>query len=982
MKSIQCDVSIIGGGSTGTGLARDLAMRGFQVVLVEKGDLSHGTTGRYHGLLHSGGRYAVKDPTAAKECIEENIILRKILPFCIEDTGGFFVLTPWDDPDYASQFVQGCRAAGIPIEEVPISRMLKAEPYLNKNISRCFQVPDGSADSFLASEANIYSARAFGAQVFTYHPVISFIKSSNQVKGVICLDLETNEEMHIHCSLVVNASGAWAGKIANLAGVQVQMLPGKGTMLALNHRIVQKVINRCKLPSDGDILVPIHDVAIFGTTDIPVKDPDHFGIDHWETRLIIEEGEKIIPGLRDMRFLRAWAGVRPLYRDNQPINDRDVSRAFVLLDHEKRDGLENFITITGGKWTTYRKMAEVTADLVSQKLQKPTKCRTHLEPLEHPYDRKNSKSFFTPGGKLSEIEKGRKYSELICECELVTKEEILLSIRSEKPKSLDDLRRETRIGMGPCQGGFCTLRVAGILHQETGEEITKINQAILDFLEERKKGILPVLWGKQLQQEWFDDLIFDSLLNVHQLTGVNSSPFRAEPYAPPGDQEANPPTEVQTLPNDPLQFPGQKFPSNRKRTNTFDVVVIGGGLAGLTAAWRLSNRGAKVCLVTKGRGALLWHAGCIDLLGRMPEGNRLPIDSPFDYIDQMDEHLPFHPYTFLGKDTIRQALDQFANLCNRYEYPLQGNGVDNWFLPASSGAVRPTAYAPSTMTAGDMRSANQTLILGFQGYLDFHPRFVSENLSLHGSPTRYDFVNLVQNQPRQGLSTSRLADLFDDKEFLQRVIQEVKRILKSPQYKGIERVGFPAVLGRKKPTQNMREMAEAIEKPVFEIPTLPPSIPGLRLHEILTSEIRKMKGKIVEGSRVTHSIIAGSKVEGFYAEAAARLNSFYSERFVLATGGILGGGFSKPFDRNIREDIFGLPVKLPSDPPNLGTVRQYQLAGIQVNRQFQPINLDSEVILENLWCVGTCLYQADPVATKSFEGISLATGFRMGEILA
>src|SRR4030065_1887648 len=114
MRNIQTEILVIGGGATGSGVARDLAMRGFKTLLVEKGDLTHGTTGRYHGLLHSGGRYAVKDPQAAKECIEENRILRRIMHQCIEDTGGFFVLTPWDDPDYVPRFVAGCHSAGIP----------------------------------------------------------------------------------------------------------------------------------------------------------------------------------------------------------------------------------------------------------------------------------------------------------------------------------------------------------------------------------------------------------------------------------------------------------------------------------------------------------------------------------------------------------------------------------------------------------------------------------------------------------------------------------------------------------------------------------------------------------------------------------------------------------------------------------------------------------------------------------------------------
>ena len=164
MRRIATEVLVIGGGATGAGVVRDAAMRGFATALVERRDLSHGTTGRYHGLLHSGGRYVVKDPEAARECIEENRVLRRIMPHCLEDTGGYFVVTPWDDADYVPKFVDGCVAAGIPVEEVPIGQMLREEPLLNRDISVCLRVPDASADSFLATEATAASAWSTGAR--------------------------------------------------------------------------------------------------------------------------------------------------------------------------------------------------------------------------------------------------------------------------------------------------------------------------------------------------------------------------------------------------------------------------------------------------------------------------------------------------------------------------------------------------------------------------------------------------------------------------------------------------------------------------------------------------------------------------------------------------------------------------------------------------------------------------------------------------
>ncbi|HMC37173.1 MAG TPA: FAD-dependent oxidoreductase, partial [Actinomycetota bacterium] len=148
MVALSTEVLVIGGGSTGAGVVRDAAMRGFSAMLVERGDLATGTTGRFHGLLHSGGRYVVKDPRSAKECMEENVVLRRIAADCIEDTGGFFVTTQWDDPEYADRFVAGCHTAAIPVEEIGVEEALRREPNLNPNISRCFVVPDAAIDTW------------------------------------------------------------------------------------------------------------------------------------------------------------------------------------------------------------------------------------------------------------------------------------------------------------------------------------------------------------------------------------------------------------------------------------------------------------------------------------------------------------------------------------------------------------------------------------------------------------------------------------------------------------------------------------------------------------------------------------------------------------------------------------------------------------------------------------------------------------------
>lgn len=531
MRSINTEVLVIGGGATGTGIIRDLAMRGFKAVLVEKRDLSHGTTGRYHGLLHSGGRYAVKDPEAARECIEENMILRRIAPHCIEDTGGFFVVTPWDDPDFGDTFMKGCQDTGIPVEEISISQMLKEEPLLNKGIVRCFRVPDGSADSFLTSESNAASARAYGAEILNYHEVKKLIKEGNKVTGAVCYDLVKDEEVTIYADLVVSATGAWAGKIAGSIGIEVHVIPGKGTMVAIAHRVLNTVVNRCKMPSDGDIIVPVHTVAIIGTTDVRVTDPDHFAIEPWEVQLMLDEGEKLVPGTRDMRILRAWAGVRPLYQETSVVDTRDVTRAYTLLDHSTRDGVDGFITITGGKWTTFRQMAEVVVNRVCEKLGTQRECRTHLEPLPDIHNEpRTGKGHYWLGARLARTEQNKEYGRLVCECELVTYDDVEHAILHGNAKTFDDIRRDVRLGMGPCQGGFCSYRATGILHTLRHPPVEETNVALRDFLQERWKGLKPILWGPQLKQERLDELMYLHVMNVDHLPGEKASRLAPDMY--------------------------------------------------------------------------------------------------------------------------------------------------------------------------------------------------------------------------------------------------------------------------------------------------------------------------------------------------------------------------------------------------------------------------------------------------------------------
>jgi glycerol-3-phosphate dehydrogenase len=513
VAALETEVLVIGGGSTGAGVARDAAMRGFKTVLVERRDLADGTTGRYHGLLHSGGRYAVKDPEAAKECVVENAILRRIASDSIEDTGGLFVVTPWDDPAFGDPFLKGCRATGVPVEEIPVAEALRREPRLHPGISRAFTVPDASLDPWKLVWSCARSAQEHGAQILLYHRVVGLERDGDRVTGVVVSNDLSGEEVRIRTDVVVNAAGAWAGEIAEMAGCRVAVVPGKGIMIAMNHRLVHTVINRCKPPADGDILVPIRTVSVIGTTDMRVVDPDELEVTQPEVDEMLDEGERLVPGFREGRALRVWIGARPLFSPEEVDDTREVTRSHALLDHRTRDGIDGFVTITGGKATTFRLMAEVAVDTVCSQLGVERPCRTHEDPLPDSEDGR----LYELGARLRAREPVPQSEEIICECELVTRQRLEDAMKRRRTANLDDIRRTLRLGMGPCQGGFCIYRATGILHAVERLDSSAANAALLSFLQERWKGVHPVLYGDQLRQARLDDWIFQGLLGVQHL---------------------------------------------------------------------------------------------------------------------------------------------------------------------------------------------------------------------------------------------------------------------------------------------------------------------------------------------------------------------------------------------------------------------------------------------------------------------------------
>ncbi|PJE79539.1 Anaerobic glycerol-3-phosphate dehydrogenase subunit A [invertebrate metagenome] len=535
MKNIERDVVIIGGGATGAGILRDCALRGIHAILLEKGDIAWGTTGRNHGLLHSGARYAVTDAPSAKECIKENRILKNIARHCVEDTGGLFLTLPDDSLEYQEKFIKSCHQANIDAKRLTPEQALQLEPSANPAMIGAVKVPDGSIDPFRLTASNILDAEEHGSEIMTYTEVTGLLKHQGRVTGVECINTKTGEKLAIHGQQVVNACGIWGQKIAEYADLSIKMMPSKGTLLIIDYRLNRMVLNRCRKPADADILVPGDTVSVIGTTSIkiPYDQIDNPPIDPEEVDLLIREGEKLAPALGRSRIVRAYAGVRPLVASDGE-SGRNVSRGIVLLDHQSLDNLPGFITIAGGKLMTYRLMAEETTNLIAKHLGNTAPCTTATEKLPGAEETtKPSSSLSRPLSGSAVYRHGQRANKflsdtpeektIVCECEMVSRGEIDYAIKELNAISLEDLRRRTRLGMGPCQGEVCTCRAANILNRsKTIKEYDPIND-IHDFLEERWKGNRPVLWGDTLRESEFSHWIYQSLLGYDTLKNTSET---------------------------------------------------------------------------------------------------------------------------------------------------------------------------------------------------------------------------------------------------------------------------------------------------------------------------------------------------------------------------------------------------------------------------------------------------------------------------
>ncbi|MBC8438133.1 MAG: anaerobic glycerol-3-phosphate dehydrogenase subunit A [Deltaproteobacteria bacterium] len=518
---METDVLVIGGGVTGTGIARDLSLRGLKCILIDKSDLNAGASGGNHGLLHSGARYVGSDPEAAVECKNELEILKKNAGHCIDDTGGLFIAIKGDDEKYIADFPGMCEKSGVYYKKIEPALAREMEPVLSDDVIAAYQVNDASINPFKISIENMNDAVSQGSQYLSFSKVTGFKITNNSIDYAFIINQNNGEIFRIKAQTYVNASGAWAGIIAAMAGITINMVLSKGTLLVTSKRMTKRVINRLRKATDGDIIVPGGVVSIIGTTSIRVDSPDHIYPTINEVDHIIDEGGQIVPSLKTCRYIRAYSGARPLVSEGNNEDDRNVSRGFTLRDH-KMNGVDNFITITGGKLSTYRLMAEKASDLVCWKHSIFSKCLTKEIPLPST----KSGEWSEPGLMVNEpVMSKTGFDPILCECEMVPQgaiDTIVNSVKQNKGKpDLISIALRSRVGKGPCQGAFCSLRIFSHLYDSNVVQDHSDIKDLKRFLNERWKGEQSLLWDQALAQSSLKEMIHSGLFGLELIENKN-----------------------------------------------------------------------------------------------------------------------------------------------------------------------------------------------------------------------------------------------------------------------------------------------------------------------------------------------------------------------------------------------------------------------------------------------------------------------------
>jgi len=538
-------ILVIGGGVLGTGIARDFAIRGLDVTLVERGTIVAGAVEQMQGLLYSGARLADTDPRLARRMLAENRTLREIASNCVEATDGLLVTHRKDGDDAFERALTAGKECEIPVDVLDGEQAREVEPGLSGAVDRAMRVPDTVVDPLSLTIENAKSAREYGAEIRTHTAVTDITVDGGTVDTVTIEhdptppgadgnddESEGDDSDHpqykpegehggpsagvpgalvpgrsgqtqtqqrieeLEPDYVVNASGAQAGNVAALAGIDLSLGYSKETVVVAHGRHVDIPITRFRDSPEANTVVPDGDSCLLGTTDRAVGSPDDSTGTADEIDLLLDEMPAVVPAVRDCRvrrsdcWIRSWYGSESDESDRPRTDGRAVDHEFTVLDHGDRDDCWGMSTVVGGSLTTHRFVAERVADDVCRKFGITRECRTDEISLPGTDDETRQEP---PGAGTHGTP-----NPVVCECQSVSRQDVREALSAESGAELDlnEIRIRTTASMGECQGGRCAHRLAVQLYPDHDEDT--VEDVLVALLDDRWQGQRLTLWGEQL----------------------------------------------------------------------------------------------------------------------------------------------------------------------------------------------------------------------------------------------------------------------------------------------------------------------------------------------------------------------------------------------------------------------------------------------------------------------------------------------------
>ena len=508
------DVVVIGGGVTGAGIARDLALRGLSVLLLEKGDWGAGTSGASSWMIHGGPRYLEYDwDTTRRSCIDaghivtiaRNLVYRVvfIIPVLPHDRNN---IERMETAMEVYDRFQPLKKAH-PHRRLTAAEARQAEPGLSPDVIAAVTMEEWGVDPHRLVYANVQDAMAHGARALNHTRVTDLIRDGGKVIGVRYRgpDGATSEA---RARVVVNATGPWSPEVGTMAGVKVDLRPAKGIHIVYPHRISNFSISAESIDGRDLLMVAHAGFTLLGTTDDDFYgDLDSVDVQEDEVEYLLQGFERVFPAIRDYRPVRTTTGVRPTLFKWRRYED-ELSRRYEVIDHSE-SGAEGFITIAGGKLSMYRLMAEETSDAVCRKLGHQAPCTTATRPLPGNESDPEPASDLASrcgipalavvrlqgrhGSNAEKVLDEGNTARILCRCEPVTESELVYAARHEQVGTLADAFRRVGVAAGPCAGAACILRAAEVVGRELGWSSTQRFDAAREFVRGAWLGRAPVL---------------------------------------------------------------------------------------------------------------------------------------------------------------------------------------------------------------------------------------------------------------------------------------------------------------------------------------------------------------------------------------------------------------------------------------------------------------------------------------------------------